>query len=237
MKVNPSIGVKEALTGNLEINFYVIAKHSPRFKRVTINVEGISPEEAECRVKKYAENGRLIDVINKGQCLCETRISPQNPFAEQLKCLSDLTIDDKKVTQVTLMTEMEYKDFTASSLVMVKETVLVLQKQKEAKKSEVTAETPVSKATASKKREVTVTAFTILSKTQTSFHKMIMSILETMQTIRKAAEERTKEKEKVREEKRYLRRKEDVEEDKLNKAILAQAMNTQMLKQTVAKIN
>lgn len=40
MKINPGFEINEASQGCFEINFYVIAKKEPRFKRITINVEG-----------------------------------------------------------------------------------------------------------------------------------------------------------------------------------------------------
>lgn len=225
-----NFGIKMPCAERPGMHFFVIAKKSPRFKRVAID-GNLTPEQAQKIVEKYVGAKRLIQMIDGTQGVCETRISARSPFAQQLQALShqsNLTFDGKKVTQVTVMSDEEYDDFTAGTIASVKQGIEELQKQNEAK----VEESFVAPRTSAKapKSGISFAGFQFLKKTQEAFNQMILSILTIMQQIERRVAERAKEAQDIKDKKRYLRKKDDRKADNLATSRLAQDINTQNLK-------
>lgn len=207
-------------------DFYVIAKNSPRFKRITIEIEQNSAvETVQSQLKKYIESSRLIQTVMLSEKQCQVSIGPNAPHSEKLRSMTDLTLEGRAVAQVDVMTQTEYESFTAKVLCEVK-TVILQQKTKSKTEPKAAQHSyvaiPVNQAApkSAKTDQVIFSTYVFLSNVQKSFHNAIMDMLECMRASRERVEEQDEEAEKSKDEKHQYAKQQYAEKRITNQLIL-----------------
>lgn len=189
--------------GGVELHF-VIGKKSPRIK--PINFSGLTEGERVQRLTHYSQAHRLVRVIEVSNLLMQAFISPDAPFVEDLQRSQDLTIGDKKVSQVQVLTEQEYQDFTAQALNSVKASSEELASKEEKKPVDGQISVVSSRTAKSISQFIRVTSIPlkVAAKVQESSHRSIMQMLEQWGEAQRRLADFAKEKAQAKREERKL---------------------------------
>lgn len=213
---------------NGEYTIYVIQKNKANI--VAKSLSHLNAEGQQAVIRKYGQSHRLINLLPICDGMREACISPQAPFIEQLKKARDLTIEGKKISKITVMTDEEYQDFV-ECMVALAQAVAEDKKKNEASAVPSVATPIAPKAT---KKPMSFSFYKIASKAQNAISESVLNVLRTLEMSNRRNEELAKEKQKKLDDKRHFLERKDLKKDIENQIVLNQSIAAQMLKQEAA---
>lgn len=86
--------------GDVKVSLFLVSKKSPRLKK--LNLENLSSEEREAKLKSVGEQNRFVLIIQKGDMVFA---HAHGKYAEQLEKVDELSLDGRKVIVKALSDE------------------------------------------------------------------------------------------------------------------------------------
>lgn len=189
------------------VSLFIVSKKSPRLKMLDLSSR-LNLDERTKKLHKWAQDHRLVAVIEKGD---QVFAHANAKYANQLQNQQDLTINGKKVSSVTALSDEEY-DQLAIVDAAFEEYVLQNPEEKKSAKSEKdsSAHSAVREFLASNSLlSDQIHMAHLFSKMQNLPDQIILNCLKKMNESRREIEKQRREDQK----------KQDILKDEINKGI------------------